>query len=162
MEITNKFTNKNLDIRNPETYINKINEYNGRVNVVLDEFQQVYIMSKMYPANEEVQERYENVISNIEKLQSDLFNMTNNIQVDVNEVNKNLLEINTLINIEKIKNEKLKKLLGYVEGSNNSSQEMISDYKKIYNINYLRNWSLLLSTILCIIVINMVYKKNMV
>ena len=162
MEITNKFTNKNLDIRNPETYINKINEYNGRVNVVLDEFQQVYIMSKMYPANEEVQERYENVISNIEKLQSDLFNMTNNIQVDVNEVNKNLLEINTLINIEKIKNEKLKKLLGYVEGSNNSSQEMISDYKKIYNINYLRNWSLFLSTILCIIVINMVYKKNMV
>jgi len=130
MEITNKFTNKNLDIRNPEKYINKINEYNGRVNVVLDEFQQVYIMSKMYPANEEVQERYENVISNIEKLQSDLFNMTNNIQVDVNEVNKNLLEINTLINIEKIKNEKLKKLLGYVEGSNNSSQEMISDYKK--------------------------------
>jgi glycerol-3-phosphate cytidylyltransferase-like family protein len=162
MEITNKFTNKNLDIRNPEKYINKINEYNGRVNVVLDEFQQVYIMSKMYPANEEVQERYENMISNIEKLQSDLFNMTNNIQVDVNEVNKNLLEINTLINIEKIKNEKLKKLLGYVEGSNNSSQEMISDYKKIYNLNYLRNWSLFLSTILCIIVINMVYKKNVV
>ena len=46
-----------------------------------------------------------------------------------------------------------------VENTGNASSEMISNYKDMYNINYLRNWSLLLSSILCMITIGVIYKK---
>jgi hypothetical protein len=37
---------------------------------------------------------------------------------------------------------------------------MISDYKDIYAKRYLRNWSLLLSSIICIVAIGTIYKKQ--
>jgi len=162
MEIENKYTNISFDMKKPNIYLNKINELNGSVNVLLDEFKQVYIMSKMYPSNQEVQQRYQDMISNFNKLQSELFTISNSIQVDINELNKNLFEINKFINQEKDINQKLKKALGIVESNINSAEEMISDYKQIYNIKYLRNWSLFLSIILCIIGINIVYRKPVV
>ena len=53
-----------------------------------------------------------------------------------------------------------KKQLGIVESTNNSAYEMINDYKEIYNIKYLRNWALILSTFLCIYTISIVFKKQ--
>jgi hypothetical protein len=39
---------------------------------------------------------------------------------------------------------------------------MINDYREIYDIKYLRNWGLFLSTIICIYTISVVYKKQVV
>ena len=52
MDISNDYTNINFDTKKSETYLNKLNELNGSVNLLLDEFKQVYVMYKMYPANE--------------------------------------------------------------------------------------------------------------
>ena len=46
-----------------------------------------------------------------------------------------------------------------VENTGNASSEMISDYKDMYNMNYLRNWSLLLSSVLCMVTIGLIYKN---
>lgn len=152
----------NLDEKKSEAYLNILNEMNGSINLVLDDFKQKYLMSKMYPTNEEFQQDYQNVISNINKIQSQLFSTSNNIQSDTNILNQKLFDINSLIEKEKTKNKELKKLLGIAESNNNSAQEMIDDYKQIYNINYLRNWSLFLSTILCMITISIIYRKKVV
>ena len=160
MDISNDYTNINFDTKKSETYLNKLNELNGSVNLLLDEFKQVYVMYKMYPTNEEIQQQYQNMILNIEKIQSDLFSISNNVQVDINTINTLLLQLNTLIKKEKETNTEFKKQLGIVESTNNSAYEMINDYKEIYNIKYLRNWALILSTFLCIYTISIVFKKQ--
>lgn len=160
MNISSDYTNIKFDIKKSETYLNKLNELNGSMNLLLDEFKQVYVMYKMYPTNEDVQQRYQTMISNIEKIQSDLFSISNNVQVDINTINTLLVQLNTLIKKEKETNTEFKKQLGIVESTNNSAYEMINDYKEIYNIKYLRNWALILSTFLCIYTISIVFKKQ--
>ena len=160
MDISNDYTNINFDTKKSETYLNKLNELNGSVNLLLYEFNQVYVMYKMYPTNEEIQQQYQNMILNIEKIQSDLFSISNNVQVDINTINTLLLQLNTLIKKEKETNTEFKKQLGIVESTNNSAYEMINDYKEIYNIKYLRNWALILSTFLSIYTISIVFKKQ--
>jgi hypothetical protein len=49
---------------------------------------------------------------------------------------------------EKIKNKLLKKKLGIVEKKYNGSDELISDYKEIYNLDYLNNFALFFGVIL--------------
>jgi hypothetical protein len=80
--------------------------------------------------------------------------------VNINELNKKLHELDVLIKIERKKNKELKKKLGIVEIENNSSSEMIDNYKTIYDTKYLQNWALLLSIIVCIITIGVTYKKQ--
>ena len=113
----------------------------------------------MHPENEEYQYQYENVVSNINKILSTLFTTSNDIQFDINVFNKKLVELNISIEREKKNNIELKKKLGIIEHKNNSSTEMINDYKEIYNKYYLQNWSIVLSTLLCIYTISVIYKK---
>ena len=144
---------------NQEQYINKLNEINGGVSMLLDEFKKIYVITKMHPKNEEYKQNYENVVSAFTQIQSKLFSITNDVQVNINDLNKKLHELDVLIKIEKKVNKELKQKLGMVEIENNSSSEMIYDYKNIYNSKYLQNWALVLSIILCIITIGITYKN---
>ena len=144
---------------NQEQYINKLNEINGGVSMLLDEFKKIYVITKMHPKNEEYKQKYENVVSAFTQIQSKLFSITNDVQVNINDLNKKLHELDVLIKIEKKVNKELKQKLGMVEIENNSSSEMIYDYKNIYNSKYLQNWALVLSIILCIITIGITYKN---
>ena len=74
-------------------------------------------------------------------------------------MNQQLFKLNIFITKERQKNRKLKSKLGIIENTGNASTEMINNYKELYNMNYLRNWSLLLSSFLCIAAIGVVYKK---
>jgi septal ring factor EnvC (AmiA/AmiB activator) len=96
-------------------------------------------MSKMNPESQDVQQQYANVIASINQIQSQLFTTSNDIQVNIDKISKQLLEINVLIGIEREKNTNLKKKLGMVIDKNNVASEMIYNYKQIYNENYLRN-----------------------
>jgi hypothetical protein len=154
--------NINFNFKNPQEYINKLNELNGSINLLLDDFKKNYINAKMNPFNEEIQQRYENVNSNITRLQANLFSISNDIQININTVNDKMLEFNNLIRYEKDKNESMQKRIGIVGDKNDSSLEMISDYREIYNIHYLRNWALFLSSIIFIFTINSLYKKPIV
>lgn len=152
--------NSDLNYTKSEEYINKINTLNGSIDIILDEFKKIYILSKTYPQNQEYQQQYANIRSNLNEIQSKLFVISNDIQSNTNNINKRLFELDALISEERNKNKMLKKKLGLVEHKNNSASEMINDYKEIYNINYLRNWSLSLSILLCIMTIGSIYKKS--
>jgi hypothetical protein len=160
MELENE--NIDLNLKNPGEYINKLDELNGGVNLLLDEFKKIYIIAKMHPNNEDIQARYQDMTSNINQLQSKLFSVSNDIQVNINDINKKLLELDGLIRIERDKNRELRKKLGMVEHKNNSASEMIDNYREIYDIKYLRNWALFLSTVICIFTISALYKKPVV
>jgi len=157
MELENE--NINFNLKKPEDYTNKLDELNGGVNLLLDEFKKIYVLAKMHPNNEDIQSRYQDMISNINHMQAKLFSISNDIQVNINNINQKMLELDRLITVERDKNKELRKKLGMVEHKNISSLEMINDYKKVYDIKYLRNWGLFLSTIICIFTISVVFKK---
>lgn len=160
MELDNE--NIELNIKNPTDYVNRLEELNGGVNILLDEFKKVYIIARMHPNNEDIQEQYQNMISNLNELQSKLFSTSNDVQVNIDDINKKMIELDLFIRKERQINKKLKIKLGIVEEKNNSASEMIDDYMEIYNMKYLRNWSLFLSTIICLFTISVIYKKPVV
>jgi len=160
MELDNE--NIELNIKKPTDYVNRLEELNGGVNILLDEFKKVYIIARMHPNNEDIQERYQNMISNLNQLQSKLFLTSNDIQVNIDDINKKMIELDLFIRKERKINKKLKIKLGIVEQKNNSASEMIDDYMEIYNMKYLRNWALFLSTIICLFTISAIYKKQVV
>jgi hypothetical protein len=153
---------ENKNYQQPEQYIEQLNQLNGGLDLLLGVFSKIYVSSKMNPSNEEFQQQYANIISSINQIQSKLFTTSNDVQVNIDELSKKLLEINILIDMEREKNTELKINLGMITNKNNAASEMIYNYKQIYNQNYLRNWALFLSTILCIFTISKVYKSNQV
>jgi hypothetical protein len=144
---------------NTEQYIEKINLLKDNSVFILDEFKKLYVINKMHPENEEYQYQYENIVSNINTILSNLFTTSNDIQFNINVLNKKLEQLNNSIEKERKHNIELKKKLGIIKHKNNSSAEMIKDYKNIYNQYYLQNWSIVLSTLLCVYTISVVYKK---
>lgn len=143
-------------------YIKQIEEYESSLNLSLDEFKKLYTITKMHPTNEEYQSLYQNAISNLSLILSKLFSLSNEIQTKTEKLNKDLFQFDSIIKTEKTKNIELKRKLGIVENKTNASSELIDDYKDIYESRYLRNWSLFLSSIFCIIAIKIVYKKPVV
>lgn len=141
----------------PEQYIKQLDELNSSIDMLLDEFRKLYVVSNMNQGSEEYQQQYANIVANINQLQSKIFTTSNGIQVNIDEISQKLLEINILIGIERDNNRELKSKLGMIQDKNNSSYEMIYNYKQIYNYNYLRNWALFLSTLLGILTIKKVY-----
>ena len=139
-------------------YKNKLTGFNEGIDLLLEEFQKTYVLAKLYPNNDNVIEQYQSTISHINELQSNLFITSNNIQNDVNNLNNKMVIIDKQIATEKKTNRKLKAKLGHLEPTNHSSEEMINDYKTMYNQYYLRNWALTLSTLLCFVTIRNVYK----
>lgn len=160
MELNNE--NIELNIKKPTDYVNRLDELNGGVNILLDEFKKIYIIARMHPNNEDIQQRYQTMISNLNQLQSKLFSTSNDVQVNIDDMNKKMIELDLLIRRERKINKELKIKLGIVEQKNNSASEMIDDYMEIYDMKYLRNWGLFLSTIICLFAISTVYKKPVV
>lgn len=158
MELENEDMNSKL--KNPEKYINELDELKDIINSLLDELKKNYVAAKMDPDNEDIQLQYQDVISNIKQMELKLFSLSNDIEANTDELNKQLRNLDRLISIERDRNKQLRKKLGMVAEKNNSALEMISDYKELYNIQYLRNWALFLSTVICIFTINTVYKNQ--
>jgi hypothetical protein len=138
----------------------KINELDSGVDVLLDEFKNLYVIFNMYPGNQEYQQQYQNTLNKLDRVMSKLFSVSNNIERNVDSINEKLLEYDVLIKKEKNKNRTFKAKLGMVEDKNNAASEMITDYKDIYNKRYLRNFSLILSSIICLVAISRVYKNQ--
>jgi hypothetical protein len=152
--------NTNDNFMKSEHFNDKLDMLNGSVNLLLDEFKKIYVISKMHPANQEYQQQYANMVSGLDQLQSKFFSMSNEIQTNINKINKRMIEFDVEIKKEREKNRELKKKLGIIEDKSNASLEMINDYTEIYDERYLRNWALALSTIICITTIGVTFKKQ--
>ncbi len=157
-----ELNNINEQFMSKQQYDELLGNITDSLNLILDEFKKLYVITNMNPNNQEYQQLFENCKTNLNAIQSKLFTVSNDIQSDTNKINALLLELDSKIKIERKNNRELKRKLGMIEHKNNSAFEMIDNYKEMYDSNYLRNWSLVLSTALCIFTIGMVYKKQVV
>ena len=73
---------------NTEQYIEQINSLKEQSVFILNEFKKLYVINKMHPENEEYQYQYENIVSNINTIFSNLFTTSNDVQFNINVLNK--------------------------------------------------------------------------
>lgn len=152
-----EINNANDNFMKPEQFKEKISELNGSVQLLLGEFKKIYILSRMHPSNQEYQQQYASMIGGLNQIQSKLFTTSNDVQINIDKLNKAMIALNIQIQKEKEKNKELKKKLGFVENKSSAASEMISDYNHIYDERYLRNWALGLSTLICIVAISKLF-----
>jgi hypothetical protein len=146
--------------KNTDQYLEKINTSKQSLHFILQEFKKIYVLSRMYPENQEYQQQFSNVTNNLKTILANFFSLSNEVQLNIDEISKKMIELDILISKEREKNKKLKISLGLIENKNNASTEMINNYKEIYDMRYLRNWAIGLSTLVCIASISIVYKKE--
>jgi hypothetical protein len=145
MELDNNLMD---DLTKPQVFLSQINTLKEKLPSILDDFVKYYIFYNKNPEYNEYQQIFENIKGNLQKINSELFMTTNNIEKGVENINDRLQKIDKLIAKEKIKNQKLKRKLGIVEKKYNGSDELISDYKDIYNLDYLKNFALFYGVVL--------------
>ena len=130
------------DLTKPPVFLSKINNLKEKLPSILEDFVKYYVFYSKNPEYNEYQQIFENIKGNLQNINSELFMTSNNVEKDTENINDRLQKINALIAKEKMKNRQLKRRLGIVETKYNGSDELISDYKEIYNLDYLTNFAL--------------------
>ena len=148
------------DLTKPQVFLSKINVLKEKLPSILDDFKKYYVFYNKNPEYGEYQQMFENIKGNLQNINSELFMTSNNIEKDTENINDRLQKINALIAKEKMKNRQLKKRLGIVEKKYNGSDELISDYKEIYNLDYLTNFALFYGIILLGIILALKFKGS--
>ena len=150
------------DLTKPQVFLSQINTLKEKLPSVLDDFKKYYVFYNKNPEYSEYQQMFENIKGNLQNINSELFMISNNIEKDTENINDRLQKINALIAKEKIKNRQLKTRLGIVEKKYNGSDELISDYKEMYNLDYLTNFSLFYGIILLGVILASKFKGPVV
>jgi hypothetical protein len=136
------------NFKTPNIFKEKLQTLNQQLPAILDDFKKYYVFFNKNPEYPEYQNSFENIKGNMNKLSSDLFMVSNDVESATNEINKKLFALNVLIQKEKERNRELKLKLGIVEHKNSAATELIYDYKNMYSEEYLRNWALFLSILI--------------
>jgi hypothetical protein len=157
-KIMDKIQNNNFV--SPQVYNNKLSTLKNKLPHILDDFKKYFVFYNKNPEYDEYKRSFENIKANLNTLNTDILNLSNNVNKNIKELNKQLIEVNLLIKKEKIINRKLKHKLGLVEKKNNATTELISDYDLMYNINYLRNFGLFICILISGYAISKIKNNN--
>jgi len=141
----------------PIIFRERLETLKSQLPSILNDFKKYYVFFNKNPEYPEYRQMFQNIKGNLTKINNDLFVLSNDIQINTQEINKKLLKLNTLIYEEKKQNRELKVKLNIVENTNNASTELINDYNEMYNTDYLHNWGLFLSIIIAGITIKKVF-----
>ena len=136
------------NFKTPGIFKEKLQTLNNQLPAILADFKKYYVFFNKNPEYPEYQNSFENIKANMNKLSSDLFMLSNDVQSSTGELNKKLFALNVLIQEEKKRNHELKLKLGIVEHKNSAATELIYDYKNMYSEEYLRNWALFVSIVI--------------
>ena len=127
-------------INNPTTdYLNQIQIIQEKLPSLLDDFKKYYVFYSKNPTFNEYQSIFDNLQLNLKDIENQLIKISNSTDIHIFEVANKLLEINKLIEKEKSLNKKLKSEESQNSNKYNGSKELISNYKEIYNRQYLMN-----------------------
>jgi len=123
-------------------YNASLKELNKEYYTVLDEMVKVFPKYKMYPTFQSYSKEYTTDMGTINKIQTEFFLFRNNLESDIDKLNKDIKKVNKEIAHLESENNELSKNLDYLNNSNNASHGMLSDSKLIYNQQLSGNWLL--------------------
>jgi len=139
---------------------NKLATLDEQMPYILEEYEKYYVFLHKNPEYPEYQQMFANAQTNLTKIGSEFFTISNKIDVDTDLLNKRLICLNAMIVKEKRENTFLKRRLGIIENKSNASSELIYDYKQMYDEGYLRNWALIISIIIAAFSIKNIYSNS--
>ena len=125
----------------------------------LDDFTKYYVYVNKNPEVNEFQNFYSNSRGQLQSLTKDVFLINNDIEHQISEVNYNVQSISDKLIDEKELNVELTNLLSNLENTQNGSVILISDSKKLYNKQYVKNMELLVGILIASMVLRVVFKK---
>ena len=142
----------------PNVFLSQLNTIQSQLGPILDDFNKYFVFYNMNPQISENQQIYENIKNNIQDLYTSLLTISTDVDKNVNQINNDYQELNKLIEILKERNAVLKQKLGIVEDTYDGSDTMISNYKDMYNLQYLKNFSLGLGLVFSLVLITKIFK----
>lgn len=131
----------------PEVFTERVQTMKQQLPSILDDFKSYFVLYNKTPNYPEYENMFNNIKRNLNNLSASLFIVSNNVDANIDNINKTFKELDVLIAKERRKNRELKRKLGIIESEVISSKEMIDDYNEMYDDDYLRNWGLFLSTV---------------
>ena len=148
-----------IEFENPDNFKEKITELEDKLPFILEDFKKNYVLYNKDQDYNEYQQTFEVSKGNLQQINFDLSTVETDVSMNTAKLNEQLNELNTQIEEEREENRMLKLQLGLVEDGTNSMDEMIGDYKKKYNLAYLRNWGLLLSILVVCFTMKSIFKS---
>ena len=140
-------------------FTQKLETLKSQLPAILADFKKYYIFFNKNPEYPEYEQMFQNIKSNLNDINSQLFILSNDLQINTDKINEKLFALDVLIRKEKKKNRELKLKLGIIEHKNSAASELIYDYKEMYESDYLRNWALFLSIVVVGLTISKTFKS---
>jgi len=126
----------------------KINNTKTQFFSVLDDFKKYYVYYNKNPEVSEFQNYYINSKNQLQTMSKDMFLITNNIDKNIEFLDKEMGAIAVKLENEKNLNGELMKLLSNLENTQNGSEILIDDSKNSYNIQYYYNWEMFIGVLI--------------
>ena len=161
--LVNEDTIQNIDIQdlpNANIFLSKVSVLSNQLPAILDDFKKYYVFYNKTPEYDEYKQMFENIKANLNTTNSSLAKINKSVDSATEDINEKLAALNKLIRRERIKNRLLKRRLGREEEKYNGTDEMISNYKEMYEINYVRNWGMFLGILIVSIAISKVFNNT--
>jgi hypothetical protein len=122
------------------------NKFNEKIKTVkdsffsaLDDFKKYYVFFHKNPEVDEYQNFFSNSKEQLQKLNAEMFLVTNNIQKNIKDLDMEMRVVSKKLKDEKDLNEELMKLINRIKTTQDGSAIMIDDAKDEYNIQYYAN-----------------------
>jgi uncharacterized protein YgiM (DUF1202 family) len=143
-----------------QSFLSTIQTLQKQLDPILDDFAKYYVFYNKNPDVTEYQQMFSNIKSNLNQLNSQLFMVSNQVDTNTQAISKKLLEFNQKIQSLKTQNGTLSTKMQKIKHKNNSADELINDYKQMYDMGYLRNWGLGLSIVVSCALLSIVFRKT--
>jgi hypothetical protein len=138
--VPSQHTNPKLSyLKDESKYLSEIKTIQDKLPSVLDDFKKYYVFYNKNPTYTEYQTILENLKSDLNSMNSELFKISNNVEQNIKSISKNFNELNKLIQKEKAKNTRLMFVYNDFKKNYNGSKLMIDEYKQIYNEKFMNN-----------------------
>lgn len=126
-------------------YTKKLTEINDGFYLILDQLVTLIPNYRTYPNLTVYSEKYGKNLQNFKENQSDFFMLKNDMEIDLDIINKNIENKNSQINKLDLEIKLLKDKLDYLKNSNDAGEGMLTDTELMHNQKYTGNWILLIT-----------------
>ncbi len=147
--------------------IGQAKQFNEKINTIktqffsaLDDFKKYYVYYNKNPEVNEFQNYYVNSKGQLQSMSRDLFLITNNIDKNIEILDKNMSAISAQLDDEKKLNKEMMQLIANLENTQNGSEILIDDSKTKYNEQYVRNWEIFVGIIIISVGLSRLFKHS--
>ena len=144
----------------PTVFSQKLVEIAKKLPAVYESFEKSFILHFKDPNNNEYKQIYESDRRNLDGIVNDEFLLENDVMNNIQHLNRNLEKLYVAIEILKKENKLLMKKAVQLNKTVNTSDEMFDNFKEFYEIQYLRNWAVILAIIIVVFTISKVFKSK--